>query len=207
MPVLPSSSHPSSPTRQQCLKLKHSQLDFYTWDCANTVRELALKADTGRKSLAAPGNQTCISCVPVQSAESHPHPNVQIHSVWDYRYLLGQETMITVTVYPNTNQSLNLQFGSSDQRQHHHDAKICERMKLGYMVPSLHTQPTAGPSLGMSSLGTKSTKWLAGDLWTCDLHITGQSADQTSMAADVIQFFYHCTLHVTPIWIWLYNNV
>ena len=34
--------------------------------CTDTVRESALKVDSGRKSLAAPGNRTCDSGVPVR---------------------------------------------------------------------------------------------------------------------------------------------
>ena len=37
-----------------------------TRGCADTVRESALKVDPERKSLAAPGNRTCVSSVPAR---------------------------------------------------------------------------------------------------------------------------------------------
>ena len=37
-----------------------------TRGCTDTVRESALKVDSGEKSLAAPGNRTCVSGVPVR---------------------------------------------------------------------------------------------------------------------------------------------
>ena len=37
-----------------------------TLECADTVRESALKVDREEKSFAAPGTRTCVSDVPVQ---------------------------------------------------------------------------------------------------------------------------------------------
>ena len=55
--------------------------------CTDTVRESALKVDSGRKSLAALGNRTCVGSVPVQCCNrlsyipSHKHSNIPVISM------------------------------------------------------------------------------------------------------------------------------